>query len=154
MRYLCIVVVLCGVLCGSCNNSNNKTTVTTTDTSKAMADTLMSEVMDGHDVGMAKYGKLNAMEKKVQSIVDSLGKLQAKSAIAMKARMDSLLADIRSARQGMDTWMESFNMDSAANDMRARIRYLTDEKIKVNKVRDDILTVIRKTDSLVRDGLN
>ena len=154
MRYLCMMLLLCGVFFGSCNNSNKKTTVTTTDSSKSTADTLMSEVMDGHDVGMAKYGRLNAMEKKVQAIVDSLGKLQAKSAIAMKVKMDSLLSDIRSARQGMDNWMESFNMDSAANDMRARIRYLTDEKIKVNKVRDDILTVIRKTDSLVRDRLN
>ena len=109
--------------------------------------------MDGHDEGMAKYGKLNAMEKKIQGWLDSLQMVKNKSAEMMRPRLDSLLSEIRSAKQGMDNWMESFNMDSAVNDMGQRIRYLTDEKIKVGKVRDNILNVLRKTDSLVREKL-
>ena len=152
MKYFLIsLLILAGVT--SCNNESKKSTTTSTDSTKLQADTLMTEVMDGHDAGMAKYGKLNAMEKKVKGILDSLGKVKDKSADFMRARMDSLLSEIKSAKQGMDTWMETFNMDSAVNDLGQRIRYLRDEKIKVNKVRDDILNVLRKTDSLVRDKL-
>jgi hypothetical protein len=151
MKYYLIGLVFFAGILAACNNASNKTTTTSTDTSKSQADTLMSEVMDGHDEGMAKYGKLNAMEKKIQGWLDSLQTLKDKSAAMMRPRLDSLLAEVRSAKQGMDTWMESFNMDSAVNDMNQRIRYLSEEKIKVGKVRDNILNVLRKTDSLFRN---
>lgn len=152
MKYLFLLACfIASVAVTSCNNENKSGNETNGDTTKTQADTLMADVMAGHDEGMAKYGRLNAMEKRVQGIVDSLGKLPAKSAGELKQRMDSLLVEIRAAKQGMDTWMEGFNMDSAVNDMQARVRYLMNEREKVNKVREDILDVLRKTDSLVRD---
>jgi hypothetical protein len=155
MKYLFLLTAFFAAIVTGCNDKDKQsTTGTTSDTLKTQADTLMADVMAGHDEGMSKYGKLNAMEKRVQYISDSLGKLSVKAVGPLKARMDSLLVDIRSAKKGMDDWMDRFNMDSAVNDLQARIRYLMDERVKVNKVRDDILMVLKKTDSLVRDRLD
>lgn len=120
---------------------------------KSQADSLMADVMDGHDVGMAKYGKLKAMEKKVKASMDSISALPAKAKEALapyKAQLDSASADLNNAIAAMDKWMEEFNMDSAQDDMEKRIRYLLDEKMKVGKVKDAILNSLGKADSLLK----
>jgi hypothetical protein len=123
---------------------------------KTRADSLMADVMDGHDVGMAKYGKLKAMENKVKATLDSIAKLPAKSREALatyKAQLDSTAADLSYAIFAMDKWMEEFNMDSAKDDMEKRIQYLLDEKMKVGKVKDAILNSLGKADSLLKAKL-
>lgn len=118
---------------------------------KTQADSLMNEVMDGHDVGMAKYGRLQAVEKQINSALDSVAKLPAKAqatAAPFKAQLNVAGKDIRAAIVAMDTWMQEFNMDSAVDNMEQRIKYLTDEKIKVGKVKEAILSSLQKADSL------
>lgn len=120
---------------------------------KTQADSLMADVMDGHDVGMAKYGKLQAMEKKVNASLDSIAKLPAKTQQELapyKAKLDSAAADLSYAIFAMDQWMEEFDMDSAKDNMEARIKYLMDEKMKVGKVKDAILNSLNKADSLLK----
>jgi len=104
-------------LLAACNNGdkqheghNNK------EAPKTQEDSLMDEVMDGHNVGMAKYSKLTEMEKKVKTVLDSISKLPAKvqqASIPYKVKLESLGNDLRSAITAMDKWMEEFNMDSA-----------------------------------------
>lgn len=121
--------------------------------SMTQADSLMADVMDGHDVGMAKYGKLQAMEKKVKAALDSIAALPAKTREALapyKAQLDSTAADLSYAIFAMDKWMEEFNMDSAKDDMGRRIQYLLDEKMKVGKVKEAILNSMGKADSLLK----
>ena len=123
---------------------------------KTQADSLMADVMDGHDVGMAKYGKLQAMEKKVKASLDSISKLPAKARESLapyKAQLDSVAADLSYAIFAMDKWMEEFNMDSAQDDMQKRIQYLLDEKMKVGKVKEAILNSLGKADSLLKAKL-
>jgi hypothetical protein len=120
---------------------------------KTQADSLMADVMDGHDVGMAKYGKLTAMEKKVKATLDSISKLPAKAREALapyKAQLDSTAKDLSYAIFAMDKWMEEFDMDSAKNDMKQRIQYLLDEKMKVGKVKEAILNSLSKADSVLK----
>jgi len=120
---------------------------------KTQADSLMADVMDGHDVGMSKYGKLQAMEKKVKTAIDSIAKLPAKAQKELapyKAKLDSAAAGLSYALFAMDKWMEEFNMDSAKDNMEARIQYLLDEKMKVGKVKESILNSIGKADSLLK----
>lgn len=124
-----------------------------TKEAQSQADSLMADVMDGHDVGMAKYGKLKAMENKVKASIDSIGKLPAKAQAELapyKAKLDSVAADLRNAIFAMDKWMEEFNMDSAKEDMEKRVQYLLDEKMKVGKVKDAILNSLNKADSLLK----
>lgn len=123
------------------------------DAPKTQEDSLMADVMDGHDVGMAKYSKLGAMEKKVKAALDSLSKLPSKAqqaATPYKAQLDSLGKDLSYAIFAMDKWMEEFNMDSAKSDLQQRIQYLTDEKLKVGKVKEAILGSLQKAESLFK----
>jgi hypothetical protein len=138
------------VLVAACNNSDKKPA---DGDKKAEADSLMTEVMDGHDVGMAKMDKLATMEKAVQGVLDSIAKLPAKArdaAAPLKAKMESLGQDLKTAKEGMMNWMNEFNMDSAVNNIQERINYLANEKLKVSQVKESILNSLQKADSLLK----
>jgi hypothetical protein len=116
-------------------------------------DSLMAEVMDGHNVGMAKMDRLATMEMAVQGVLDSIARLPARARDAaepLKQKMELLGQDLRSAKDGMNKWMDEFNMDSAVNNMQARIQYLTEEKLKVSRVKKSILESLQKADSLLK----
>ena len=147
-----ILVTLVAFSISACNNSNNKKTESK-EPLTTIADSLMAYIEDGHNAGMAKYGKLKAMQNKVQQIIDSIGKLPGKTRTSLapyKANMDSLLAKLNSARAGMDKWMDEFNMDSALNNMEQRIKYLSEEKLKISKIKESILHSLHKADSLTK----
>lgn len=156
-KYFTIIITALLIASASCNNdSKTEESTVIKEDPKTEADSLMAEVMDGHDVGMAKYGKLNAMQNKVQGMIDSIGKLPAKTRTALapyKANLDQLLTDLKSAKEGMDKWMDEFNMDSAVNDAQQRVKYLMDEKLKVNKVKKSILESLQKADSIISQKL-
>ena len=69
----------------------------------------MADVMDGHNVGMAKYGKLEAMQKKVKEAIDSISKLPAKKAQQELApyKTNLIVPPLTPsyALYAMDTWM-------------------------------------------------
>jgi DNA repair ATPase RecN len=151
-----IPFILLLLICAACNNADNKHSGHKTEGTKTQVDSLMDDVMEGHDVGMAKYSKLNAMQKEVKRVIDSLSKLHAKSkeaAAPYKAKLDSVANDLNNAIAAMDKWMEEFNMDSAVNNMEERIKYLGNEKMKVGKVKESILKSLEKADSLLKAKL-
>jgi hypothetical protein len=134
----------------SCNNSSESKETTP---SKSAVDSLEDEVWDGHDVGMAKYGKLRSMKLRAEQVLDSISKLPAKAreaAAPLKARLDSLVADLSQAKEDMDAWMSGFNRDSFADNVENRIRYLTDEKLKINRIKENILNGLERADSLLK----
>ncbi len=139
----------------ACNSSGKKDN-TSTKVTKTLADSLEKEVMDGHNVGMAKYGKLTAKQNEALRLLDSITKLPAKAkeaAALLKIKLDELVEELRSAKSGMDKWMDEYNMDSAVNNIDQRIKYLTDEKIKVSKIKESILNSLQKADSLLKAKL-
>ena len=118
-----------------------------------MADSLMEQVMDGHDAGMSKYGKMQGYKKQIDFLLDSISKLPAKAREASAPYQEKLQAagqQLATALAQMDKWMEEFNMDSAATDLQKRIQYLSEEKDKVGKVKSLILESVGKADSLLR----
>lgn len=136
----------------ACKNGGKKKE-SDTKAPKTQADSLMEEVMDGHDVGMSNYGRLDRNLKKVQSQLDSIAGLPQKAqqaAAPLKAQLESVASDLNYAITAMDKWMEEFNMDSALDNMEERIRYLTDEKMKVGKVKEAILNSLQKADSVLK----
>ena len=93
------------------------------------------------------------MQSQVQHIIDSIKQLPAKTKKALapyKIKLDQVLEDLKTAKTGMEKWMDEFNMDSAVNNVEQRIKYLTEEKFKVSKVKENILTSLQKADSLVK----
>jgi hypothetical protein len=143
----------------ACNNADKKTEEhngPAKETPKTAADSLMADVMAGHDASMAKYGKLEAMQKKALSLLDSIAGLPAKAreaAAPLKSKLAGVIEDLKSAKAAMDKWMDEFNMDSAENNIEQRIKYLAEEKLKVTKVKESILNGLQKADSLLKAKL-
>jgi hypothetical protein len=144
-------IVLSAAVIG-CNNSgtaNNEVK----DPQKAEADSLEKEVMDGHDVGMAKMSKMSKLKQEAQRLIDSIDKLPAKAreaAAPYKSKLESLANDLKEAGASMNKWMKEFQYDSAKDNLEQRIKYLTDEKSRVGKVKAAILESLQKADSVLK----
>lgn len=137
----------------ACNNSNPDKK---TDPLKAQADSLEKEVVEGHDVAMPKSMKIPKLQKEAQRLIDSISTLpeNAKQAAApLKAKLEELVNELNYADNAMNKWMAEINFDSAVNNLEQRIKYFTDEKIKVNKVKEAVLNSIAKADSLLKAKL-
>ena len=137
----------------ACNNTNTKKGDHSTEISKTTADSLYDDVMDGHNVAMAKYGKLQAMDNEATRLIDSIVALPVKAqqaAVPLKTKLIGLLKDLKSAREKMDEWMQLFNPDSAVNNVEQRIKYMAGEKIKVSEIKESILSTLQKADSIVK----
>lgn len=120
------------------------------------AKTLEDEVMLGHDVAMPKSMKIPDLEKKVKAMLDSIEKLPASAKVAaapLIQKLHGLAADLSYAYNAMDKWMVEFEFDSARNNIEQRIKYLTEEKVKVNKMKEAVLNSLAKADSLLKAKL-
>src|SRR5688500_18289177 len=118
------------------------------------ADSLMKDVMYGHNIGMAKMGKLTRAEQRTRRLLDSIEKLPEKAreaALPLKVKLDRLQTDLSYAEFAMNKWMEEFNMDSAHNNVEERIDYLGSEKLKFSKVKEAILGSLQKADSILKE---
>lgn len=154
-RFFFPVLVLLSITI-ACNNSgkkNNDPGADKTDVPKTTADSLMKDIDDGHMMGMSKMAKLHNTRKEVQRIIDSIGTLPAKaqqSVAPYLARLQSVIKDLDYADFGMDKWMTEFDMDSALDNLEQRIKYLTEEKLKVEKMKEAMLTSLQKADSILK----
>jgi len=136
----------------SCSN-NNSSQLTA---EKSKIDTLFDQVMNGHNVGMSRMGKITDAQKAIKNMIDSIAKLPAKAqeaAAPLKDKLNSSLEDLKTAEKKMNKWMEDFNIDSATNDAQKRIDYLTSEKGKVTEVKEAIVTSLQRADSLIKAKL-
>ena len=155
-KLLLFLFVMAGLSIISCNNSAEKNNGHSKKIPGTKADSLMEDVMDGHNVGMGKMGKIRGAQKEAQRLLDSIAILPAKvqiTAAELKSKLQSLINDLNYADFAMDKWMTEFNMDSAKNSMEQRLQYLSDEKLKVGKVKEAILKSLQKADSLLKAKL-
>lgn len=146
---------LLGCIAIACNNSDKKSDGHnhSGDEPKTLADSLMKDIDDGHMIGMSKIGRLHNTRKGVQAVIDSISKLPAKaqqSATQYVSQLKAVISDLDYADFAMDKWMTEFEMDSAVNNMEQRIKYLGDEKLKVEKVKEAMLSSLQKADSLLK----
>jgi len=133
----------------ACNNSGNNNS----KAGKSHSDSLMDEVMEGHNTGMAKMSKLNKTKNKIQHVLDSISKLPTnlqRSLAQYKMQLDSSFNRLTFADYAMEKWMEEFNMDSAVNNEEKRIEYLESEKIKISKVNEAMIGGLQKADTLLK----
>lgn len=123
---------------------------------KSAVDSLMDEVMAGHDEVMPKMGKVRGAQAQAKAMLDSIAKLPVKAqdaAVELKKKLETLVNDLNYADYSMDKWMTEFKMDSAANNIQERLKYLEGEKSKVNKVKESILSGLAKADSLFKASI-
>lgn len=123
---------------------------------KAQADSLYKEVIAGHDMAMPKSMRIPKLQKAAQHMIDSIAVLPEKArqaAAHLKAKLEELVNELGDADNAMNIWMSEINFDSAINNLEQRIKYFTEEKIKVNKVKEAVLNSIAKADSLLKAKL-
>ena len=154
-----IVVILITGMVG-CKNGDKKQEVPVISgypdkKPKTLIDSLLKYIDDGHIVGMSKMGSLHKAKKEVQGVIDSIDKLPSgaqQKAAKFKASLNSVIKDIENADAGMEKWMPAYfeNTDTLADNVSERIKYLNTEKIKVDKIKDEILTSLQKADSLLK----
>lgn len=116
-------------------------------------DSLYADVMAGHDEVMPKIGAVKGAQKEAQRLLDSVATLPAKAqagAAPLKTKLQTLINDLNYADFAMDKWMVEFSLDSLKEDVEKRIQYLTDEKMKVGKVKDAIINSLATADSLLK----
>lgn len=141
------------LLAVACNNSGNQSPADRANGYDAKPvtreDSLFHDVMNGHDTGMAKMGRLIGYEKRTRQAIDSIKALPAKQRNgAYLGSLDSLSKMLFEAETGMNGWMEEFKMDSATGSPDQRIRYLQGEKERVTKVNGRIREALQKADSV------
>jgi hypothetical protein len=61
-----------------------------------------------------------------------------------------LVSDLNYADYAMDQWMTDFNLDSGSTNQDVRVKYLSDEKGRVTKVKEAILNSLAKADTLLK----
>jgi len=136
-----------------CNNESKEPV----KAERTRVDSLQDEVNDGHIAGMAKMGKLTTYQQRASRLLDSLNKLPAKARTATadyKTRVESLLKDLDYADYAMNRWMTDYaGKDTAITEPAARLKFLEEEKQKVIKVKEAILTSISKADSLLKSQI-
>jgi ABC-type Fe3+-hydroxamate transport system substrate-binding protein len=143
----------------SCNNSSKEDHSkhgTEKETPKTAEDSLLEEVMDGHDEVMPKMGKVRGAQAQAKAMLDSIAKLPAKAqdaAVDLKKKLETLINDLNYADNAMYVWMTEFKRDSAVNNVQERLRYLTSEKGKVAKVKEAVLGGLARADSLFKAKL-
>jgi len=149
-RILVLVIV---VVIAACNNDANNTSIPKV---KTETDSLMDEVMEGHNVAMAKISKLHQTRTQIQHILDSISTLPTeaqKNSARYKMLLDSAVNRLTRADDAMEKWMSEFNMDSASNDAERRIKYIESEKLKISTIRDEIINSLQSADSLIKNKL-
>ena len=155
MSRFIIALVSFGLMAGACNDaSHDEHAVQSNGYSapvlKTREDTLFHEVMKGHDVGMAKVGKLRKNIDETTHRLDSLSKLPAKKVdAAYKQALTNLQTDLKNADEEMDSWMQQFKLDSVADNKELRIKYLEGERDKVAAVKEHMFSALKQADSLL-----
>jgi hypothetical protein len=118
-----------------------------------LADSLYNEVMAAHDEVMPKMGKVRGAQKRAQELVDSISQLKGEALkvnLPLKKSLEQLVSDLNYADYAMDQWMTDFNLDSGSTNQEVRIKYLSDEKGRVAKVKEAILNSLAKADTLLK----
>ena len=145
-----ILPFLAILVLAACNNNKSDKKA---NPLQAEADSLEKLVVNGHDVAMPKSMKIPDLQKEAQRLIDSISALPAKAqqtSAPLKAKLEELVSELNYAYKAMDKWMNEIDFDSAVNNIEQRIKYFTDENIKVNKVKDAVLNSIAKADSLLK----
>ena len=125
------------------------------DPQKTLVDSLEEQVDEGHNLGMARYGKLKSMKLAAEQLLDSISKRPAKAkeaAAPLKEKLDGLVLELHEAKEAMDKWMREYDMDSALNNLEQRAKYLAEETVKVGKVKEMIIGSLQRADSLLKNA--
>ncbi|WP_114790254.1 viral A-type inclusion protein [Niabella yanshanensis] len=141
MRFYSIAFI--ALLATSCNSGGSADA----EPQKSLSDSLLQQVLDGHDVAMPKMMKLQRLQKDAQAEIDSLKKTPGNT--SRIALLDSTIKNLSYADVAMHEWMEGFKYDSLKDNEPARVDYLKIQLASVNEMKEVVLSSIAKADSVL-----
>jgi len=152
-RIIIVSATIILLVIGACKNSDSSEQNDRKDgfsnIPKNKEDSLFQEVMEGHNIGMARIPKITKYLTQIQKALDSINKLSTtKIDEQYQQALIDLQEDLNYAKYGMNSWMDEFNVDSAKENKEKRIQYLESEKIKIEKVKKAILGSLQRADSI------
>jgi len=151
-RIILSITIAC-FLTTACNNdtANKPRTDAFSEKPVSKQDSLEKDVMDGHDVAMAKMGRIRKYLAQITLQRDSVSKLPATQQNKTYQQMlTDMEKDLRKADSSMNAWMEAYAIDSAKDNKELRIKYLESEKEKVDAVKKLVLESVQQADSLLK----
>lgn len=113
-------------------------------TKKQKEDQLRSEVMAIHDEVMPRTEEMYRLRKRLQAMADSLLK-QDMTDTLLRHEIERLIFKLRKADDSMMSWMHNYNGGSGLYDHNEVMRYLENEKLKIEAVRQAILEAVDST---------
>ena len=138
----------------ACNDAENDHSSHGNDNEpKTQVDSLKESVDEDHIIGMSKMGRLTRAEQTTRRLLDSIAKLPAKArqgAEPFNNELKTLQKELSDAESAMDKWMVEYKEDSLMSDVEERLKYLNSEKLKVTRVKEEILSGLQKADSLIK----
>ena len=132
----------------ACNHQKEKNTTGQATTE----DSLMKAIDEGHIYGMARMAKLHRSQQAAQRMIDSIYALpsnQKQAAEGLVNKLNETLNNLTTAEAAMNKWMDEFNMDSAKDNQSERIKYLKEEKRKVEEMKNAFINSLQQADSLL-----
>lgn len=143
-----VMIIFLALLMVSCTGGDRHSDqLTPIKSVKTPVDSLFEEVMQGHDAGMAKLGRLKKNSQLLSRQIDSLGKAGIKDKLSM-AGMKRVKDSLEAAHAAMFEWMDGFKADTLVDAPAQRIEYLRGQKLSVDMVRDRIMNSLRLYDSV------
>jgi hypothetical protein len=117
----------------------------TPSTSELAEEELKDSLMVIHDEVMPRMSELHQLKKELNS-------KKAKQDADVVSAVDSTLIILDAAAEGMMGWMHAFKKPASMRSSSSHeeiMAYLTIEKLKVEKVRDDINASIKRATDLI-----
>ena len=144
MRLL-ILMVAVGFL-AACNSAPDNSN----EDSLSVSDSLLKQVLEGHDVAMPQMFKLERLQKEAQARIDSINKLPQNNTNKVYAdQLETVVKKLKSADSAMHRWMDGFQYDSLKDNEPQREIYLQAQLRDVNEMKDRMLAGIAYADSVL-----
>lgn len=102
---------------------------------------LAAEVMEIHDIAMAKMTHMYELKLQLKELERTKGTTPATSAA---------IADLQEAHKGMMQWMRAYKAPQTEAEIAQAEPYLLEEKVKIQAVADDIDKSIKTAEQLLK----
>lgn len=112
---------------------------------KSEQEKMYTIVMEIHDDVMPEMSTINRLRKQLKAIDTSLVKTPSYSIIL------NHITDLEKADEGMMSWMAEFSNPTDDTDEATALAYLKNEKVRITKVRDQMLGSITDAKKLLKE---
>ena len=146
-----LMVVVLAIACGPGKTGGEGDEAAQEQNAQADAPkSLKDEVMAIHDEVMPKMGQIIALKSQLSKVLKTLEEAAEPVNEERKKAIQEIIEELEAADNGMMGWMRAYRPVEEPIDEEAR-KYLEAEKVKITKVKNDMLTSIENAQNLLKE---